>query len=325
MALVLAAHSAGPRASAAQRSEADAAAQRLAAAPAVLVQSLLVLAQRGGPERAKALLAQVRGDQPTFDRAQALLWLHQALGGRPALNIEPQALAAPWVAAQGSGGDPVWRLPDGAARPASVAPAAGARAAVAFVSYESSEAPAPGAPTLPLRIERTLWRVVPQDRPKPAPAASAAKGTTASVPATPADGRLFVKLEAVSPGTALDSNTLYLDQFVVQSERALRWALLEAALPPGAAVEASTWGLDLADAKTGQATPLERATHQATPQGYAVPLDQLAAGRSFTVRHLVRFAQRGSYKLPPARVYRMYEPEAKATETGGRWSAMEVR
>lgn len=329
VALVLAVHSTGPRAGAAQRAQADAAAQRLAGSPSVLVQSLLVLAQRGGAERAKALLAQVRGEQPTFDRAQSLVWLHKALGGRPELPVLPQALPAPWVAGRSSGGNPVWSLPDAAARPATVAVAASARAAVAYLSFESSEAPASGAPALPLRIERTLWRVVTQARPKPAGAASAARGgAVAPAPAeaaVPPDGRMLVKLEPVAPGTALDSNALYLDQLVVTSERALRWALLEAALPPGAVVESGTWGLDVVDAQTGRPAPLERATHQATPQGYAVPLEQLAAGGKVTARHLVRFAQRGTYKLPPARVFRMYEPEAKGTEAGGRWATLEVR
>ncbi len=327
IALVLTAYSAGARTSGPQRAEADAAAQRLAGSPSPFVQSLLVLAQRGGPERAKALLTQVRGEQPTFDRAQALIWLHKALGARPELRIEPNALAAPWLAGRSSGGDPVWSLPDGAARPTTLALANNAKAAVAWVSYESSEAPAANAPALPVRIERTLFRVVPLPKPKPAAAASAAKG--ASAPDTPAappdDGRLIVKLEPVAPGTPLDSNALYLDQLSIQSERPLRWALLEAALPPGAAVEGSTWGLDVVGAEAGKTTPLERATHQATPQGYAVPLERLDANGSMTVRHLVRFAQRGQYKLPPARVYRMYEPEAKGTEAGGRWASIEVK
>jgi uncharacterized protein YfaS (alpha-2-macroglobulin family) len=330
IALVLAVHTGTGRASGPQRAEADAAAQRLAGSPSPLVQSLLVLTQRGGPERAKALLAQVRGEQPTFDRAQALLWLHKALGARPELRIDAGALAGPWVAGRSSGGDPVWTLPEGVARPTMLSLANNARAAVAHVSYESSEAPAANAPTLPVRIERTLFRVVPQARPRPAsgpPAASAAKPGAApeAAPSTPDDGRLLVKLEPVAPGTPLDSNTLYLDQLSIQSERPLRWALLEAALPPGAAVEGSTWGLDLLGAEPGKSTPLERATHQATAQGYAVPVEQLAAQGSLTVRHLLRFAQRGQYKLPPARLYRMYEPEAKALEAGGRWATVEVR
>ncbi len=326
IALVLAAHTAGSRVTAAQRGKADAAAQRLAGSPSVFVQSLLVLAQRGGAERATALLAQARGELPTFDRAQSLVWLHKALGARPDLRIDANALPAPWLAGRSSGGDPVWTLPEGAARPATLALAAGAKAAVAFVSYESSEAPAANAPVLPLRIERTLFKLVTQPRAKPVAEAGSEPGNPRpAAPPPPDDGRLLVRLEPVAPGTPLDSNALYLDQLSVQGDRALRWALLEAALPPGASVEASTWGLELMGDEPGKSTPLERAIHQATPLGYAVPLERLAPGEGVVVRHLLRFAQRGRFKLPPARVWRMYEPEAKAVEAGSRWASIEVR
>jgi len=36
------------------------------------------------------------------------------------------------------------------------------------------------------------------------------------------------------------------------------------------------------------------------------------------VRHLLRFAQKGSYVLPPARFHRMYQPEQKAFEGDGK-------
>ncbi|HSW08587.1 MG2 domain-containing protein, partial [Aquabacterium sp.] len=126
IALVLAVHTRAGQATPVQRSEADAAAQRIASSPSPLVQSLLVLAQRGGGERAKALLAQVRGEQPTFDRAQALVWLHKALGARPELRVEANALPAPWVAGRSTGGDVIWSLPEGAPRPASLTLAGGA-------------------------------------------------------------------------------------------------------------------------------------------------------------------------------------------------------
>jgi uncharacterized protein YfaS (alpha-2-macroglobulin family) len=69
----------------------------------------------------------------------------------------------------------------------------------------------------------------------------------------------------------------------------------------------------------GEALELEKARHQPFTGGYAVPVDPLAG--ETTVRHLVRFAQRGTYALPPARFYRMYAPDAKAFESGGarRW------
>ncbi|MEK8030019.1 MG2 domain-containing protein [Ideonella sp. DXS29W] len=311
VALVLAAYTAGPRASAPQRAEADAAAARLAASPSVLVQSLLVLVKKGGAAQANALLAQVRGEQPTFDRAQSLLWLQKAIGGTPDVRAEAGSLPAPWVAARGGIGQPVWTLPAGATKPTTLAATGGAK--VAFVAFDSSEASA--SPALPVQIERKLFRVVPQAKPK---ADAASTGT-------PPDGRMTVKLEPVAPGTVLDTNTLYLDALTVSGSQPLRWGLLEVALPPGAGVESGTWGLDVLGADGAQSTPLERAIHQATRQGYAVPVEKLGAGESVTVRHLLRFSQRGRYQLPPSRLYRMYEPEAKAVEVRPGWAMLEVR
>ncbi|WP_374568949.1 alpha-2-macroglobulin [Ideonella sp.] len=318
IALVLAGFTAGSRVSAPQRAEVDAAAARLAPSPSPLVQSLLVLAKKGGAAQANALLAQVRGEQPTFDRAQALVWLHKALGSTPDVRAEAGSLPAPWVASRGSIGQPLWTLPATAAKPATLAASGGAK--VAFVAFDSSEAG--NAPALPVQIERRLYRVVPQAKPK-ADAASAPSGN--APPSAPDEGHLTVKLELVTPGTPLDTNTLYLDALDVKSQQPLHWGLLEVALPPGAAVEAGTWGLDLQGDEAGKTTPLERAVHQAIPLGYAVPVEKLAGGESVTYRHLLRFSQRGRYQLPPARLYRMYEPEAKALEAGKGWATVEVR
>ena len=100
--------------------------------------------------------------------------------------------------------------------------------------------------------------------------------------------------------------------------------MVDVALPPGAAVETTTWGLDLPD-EAGQLQPLERAQAQTTALGYAVPVAQLAPGASRSVRHLLRFSQRGRFVLPPARYYRMSEPEATAIEAGKGWAVVEVK
>ncbi|WP_198787856.1 MG2 domain-containing protein [Variovorax sp. IB41] len=328
MALVLAVQTAGPAvASAKARAAADEAAARLAAVDAPLVQALLMATQRAGADKAAAVLGQIRADTPSIDRAQTLLWLHRALGASRLAATDAPSLGAPWVRATDGTGTG-WRLPPGTAAPATLELPAGQKAAWAFVSYESNEAQ---APALDAKVERTLWRVVTQPRPAPEPpAAAAAPGQPAPAPAPSApastvnDGRITVKLEAVKPGTPLDTNALYLDQLTVTAPKAMRWSLVEAALPPGAAVEESTWGIDMADS-AGKLQPMERAQSQATAQGYAVPVDTLAAGTPLTVRHLVRFAQRGTFKLPPARLFRVYEPEAKALEGNGHWASVEVR
>lgn len=288
-----------------QRVAADAAALRLGGSASPFVQSLLMATRRSGTDQAGELLGRVGQGMPTFDRAQTLLWLQRALGRKPDVATDV-SLAAPWQRSVGSSGEVTWTLPAAAALPATLALPPGTKAAWAYVSYESSEAQ---APVLPVTLERTLWRVV------TVPKAAAA----ASQPGSPDNARMNVTLEPVAPGTPLDTNTLYLDQIKLGAPKAMRWALVEAALPPGAAVEGSTWGLDL----NGQ--PLERAQHEPTPQGYAVPVEKLAAGGSVTLRHLVRFAQRGQFKLPPLRVHRMYQPEAKGVDGSGAWATVEVR
>jgi len=323
MALVLAVHTAGlakANVSAEQRGAADAAAARLMPVESPLVQSLLMMSKRVGPEKAAAVLGQVRADVPTFDRAQTLMWLQRALGGRPQARAEVTAMPAPWQRVASANGEVAWQLPAGATLPTTIALPAGAKAAWAFVSYESSE---PQAATLPTGIERTLYRVVPLARAEAKKAASAPKGQRAQIDMPTGDGRMNVKLEPVQPGTPLDTNGLYLDQLTITPQRGMRWALVEAALPPGASVESGTWGIDIGEA--GNAQPLERAQHQPTAQGYAVPLETLAANKAVTVRHLIRFSQRGQFKLPATRLHRMYEPDAKAFDTSGRWASVDVR
>ncbi|MCW5360631.1 hypothetical protein, partial [Pseudomonas aeruginosa] len=45
---------------------------------------------------------------------------------------------------------------------------------------------------------------------------------------------------------------------------------------------------------------------------YGVPVDSLSGEQRF--RHLVRFSQKGSFNLPPARYLRLYAPEQQALE-----------
>ena len=61
---------------------------------------------------------------------------------------------------------------------------------------------------------------------------------------------------------------------------------------------------------------LEAARHESRREGYVVPVEPLA--EPLRLRHLLRFAQKGSYVLPPARYYRMYQPENKALEGEGK-------
>ena len=195
MALVLAVQTASlakANVSAEQRGAADAAAARLMPVESPLVQSLLMASKRVGPEKAAAVLSQVRADVPTFDRSQTLLWLQRALGGRPQARAEVSAMPAPWQRVASANGEVAWQLPAGATLPTTIALPSGAKAAWAFVSYESSE---PQSATLPAGIERTLYRVVPLARAEAKKAASAPKGQRAQVDMThPLNGWSFLAI-----------------------------------------------------------------------------------------------------------------------------------
>jgi len=306
------------------RTRADAAAARLAASEAPFVRALLMASQRANAAAAPALLAQVGAQMPTFDRAQTLVWLQRALGRRAdvvggaiaGMEMSTAAMPAPWQRATGPSGDPLWRWPAAQPLPTSLALPTGPRPAWAYVDYDSAE---PQAASLPVHIERTLWKVVAL-RDKPAVAASGAEGAAAD------DGRLRVRLDRVEPGATLSTDALYLDQLDVRADKPLRRALLEVALPPGAAVESGTWGIEIeGEGEGGKGAPLERAQQQDIAQGYAVPIDELAAKDAVSLRHLVRFSQRGQFRLPPARLYRMYDPDAKASEAASGWARIEIK
>jgi uncharacterized protein YfaS (alpha-2-macroglobulin family) len=119
----------------------------------------------------------------------------------------------------------------------------------------------------------------------------------------------------VKDGEALRTDALYMDEITLTpaANARHRYGLLQVALPPGASVEPSTWGISIVG---DTLEPLERARHETKRDGYVVPVDPLAA--PVKVRHLLRFAQKGSYVLPPARFYRMYQPEQKALEGEGK-------
>ncbi len=113
----------------------------------------------------------------------------------------------------------------------------------------------------------------------------------------------------------ISSDDLYLDTIVLTSkgERALRYGMLEVPLPPGADVERTTWGIKIAGLGGEEAETLERARNEPGQLLYAVPVDSLQG--SVVLQHLVRFSQKGSFELPPARYQRLYAPQEQALES----------
>jgi uncharacterized protein YfaS (alpha-2-macroglobulin family) len=302
---------------------AEAAARRLQDQPQILSRAGLIWSGRQPASLANLAdwLERASADQPTIDRAQALVWLQEAAGRRPASAATPAAalpeLPAPWKRGHTATGMPRWQWPAGEPLPQRLALAGGGSAAWAWVSFDSAS---PVAPSLPVRLERSLWRVVtlpratPASRPPPCEAPDSSCGALDP-------GRMTVRLERVEPGSPVDTRSLYLDRIEVLSERDMKRVLTEVALPPGAQVESTTWGLDLEETRQ----PLEAARHQTHARGYALPIDALDAGRPQVFRHLVRFAQHGRFVLPPARLHRMYDPEAVALESPAAWPGVDVR
>ena len=93
----------------------------------------------------------------------------------------------------------------------------------------------------------------------------------------------------------------------------LRYGMLEVPLPPGADVERTTWGIKLQGKDGSEPTALEKARFEPGQLAYAVPVDALSG--ELRVRHLVRFSQKGQFKLPPVRFKQVYAPQHQAQET----------
>ncbi len=257
--------------------------------------AVLMANDRLGAEEAERVLAAVRAEMPTLERALALVWIRDSLTASPGTAPSTLALDGPWERSTTASGGAVWRWPAGRGVPKELklkdAPPAHA---AALVQFESAAQEAGG---LGAKITRRFYRVT-----------KAEQG---------------FDLKPVAAGAPFSTNDLYLDDIeVAPSGAPLRFAVLEAPLPPGASVESSTWGVDLRRAN-GNLEGLERARHQPTRFGYAVPLDAVA--RPTHIRHLLRFAEAGTFTFPRARAYRMYQPAAKAFEDGTAPWSIEVR
>lgn len=250
--------------------------------------ALLIANDRLPAAEAERILREVTAEMPTLERALTLVWVERALAGRAGAGTAVPDLEGPWQRTSTATGAVDWRWPAGQPLPAELrlnpAPAA---PLTAIVQFDSA---APERQQLPVTVQRRFYRVT--------------KGAEEAY-----------DLEPMPDGQPLLTSELYLDEIqLVPSGRPLPHALAEVPLPPGASVENTTWGIRLRNAK-GEPEDLERARSEATPRGYVVPVDPLA--QPVTLRHLVRFAQKGTYTVPPARLYRMYEPEAKAFEGSG--------
>ncbi len=245
----------------------------------------------------ESLLARVTPQSPTLERSLLLSLLQPQITApnANATTLKPQGA---WQLARLPSGSPQW-LWQGAGLPTSVALSgevpAGSELLVRYRSAESS------AGTLPVTVQRTLYRLEPLS-----------------------DGSGFNAV-ALKSGDALQSNALYVDEFILtpEQQQVYRFGLLEAALPPGASVEPSTWGIQVAGLD-GNETPVSfsRAQYEEGELSYRVPVPELNG--PLTVRQLLRFAERGRFNLPASRYFRMYQPADKALTEAGQLQQWQV-
>lgn len=315
-ALVLSQHTAGGQLPGIDPASIAIAEARIQASKASLARALKVWTGKAQSGETEQLLAQMAAHGATLDRALALVWLYQR-GDRSGIgSAPPVSLEAPWVANPGLLGQAIYRLPQGSATPATLLLKSGATAGVsAVLNYETPET---AAGTLDVSLTRQLFRLVPDPRSttepkKVADAKSNSKSRTAS-PEFAVRSSQF-KLIPVADAEALSSSELYLEQIELKSsgKRELQQGLVQVGLPPGASMEASTWGLSVQFPGSIEPTPVNRAVGEATATGYVVPV-QLLREAPLRFTHLLRFAQKGSYSVPRARFHLMYQPAEVAHE-----------
>lgn len=234
--------------------------------------------------QARDVFARLAPEHATMERALTLTWLANA--ARQASAPVAFSPGANWTAEPLPGGDTRWRW-TGTGLPTAIdLPNDPDTALTASLRYDSADAP---ASTVPVAITRKLWKLVPGDTP-------------------------FEFTAQPLGNEPISSSTLYLDEVTVtgSADKPLRYGLLEVPLPPGADVERTTWGISVSGLGGGGAAELEKARHEPGQMAYAVPIDTLDG--EVSMRHLVRFSQKGEFTLPPARYQRMYAPEEQALE-----------
>ncbi|TDR31814.1 alpha-2-macroglobulin family protein [Hydromonas duriensis] len=195
-------------------------------------------------------------------------------------------LPMPWLSSRGTSGVNRFLWPNTQPLPKSVS-WAGTDGRL-LLNYDSSEPPTPSS-ALSANLTRHLYLLKPNS-----------------------DGS-FTK-SALDEGDVLRSDALYVEELTIDAKKPLNYVLIEAPLPAGAAVESGTWGMKIVgdtDDKGETQANLPAALFQVFTGRYAVPVGEVSGKK--TIKHLLRFSQRGTYHLPPARAYNMYRPDMVVT------------
>lgn len=241
------------------------------------------------------IVAAASSDAATIDRAVVLTWFEQALSSHDAQALDtPPALPSPWTMQTTPTGMTVFQWPatpvvaqpvQPQATPTApgVLPTTQASTSSAILSYDS--AMVGKTSTLAAKLVHQLYLLKPQS-----------------------DGSFEAKL--VGNNDSVRTDALYLDSYTLTPQQVLHYMVIDAPLPAGAQIEPGTWGMNIKD------ITLSPANYQDLPGSYAVPVGDV--DQAVTVQHLLRFSQRGTYRLPTARAYNMYRPDAQVLEQAAR-------
>lgn len=263
----------------------------------------LAAALRGSTVNAESvqmLLRQIAPDQPTLERALALSWLSRTLQRSTPLP-EPVIQQDGWYKLKDIMGMAYWQW-CGRGVPDSVTVSNLDAPTEALITLTLPQGmPAPENPVASVEIHHRLMRLVPEE------------------------DALTFHLEPVTDGK-VTSDALYLDQVTLTStgKSTLTWGSVEVALPPGADVESTTWGVQIKSSNQDGEEPISLAkdNHESGILHYRIPVNRLEGKRTFN--HLVRFSQKGDFTLPPVRYQQNYIPQNMAYEMDG-ISSLQVR
>ncbi len=231
---------------------------------------------------AEKILDHVKFETPTIDRAMTLAFIDQALPQSFELKATLKSIdpGAGWIKKnKGIFDSFVWNKSESFQSPQNLPKIPGAVAEVIFDTPEAVKS------NLGMQIDRKLFRIHMRE---------SAESETGEV------------LEAVEvkAGEVLDTRALYVDELTVspQGNTKGRFMLLEVPLPPGGEVDGTTWGLHFKNIEP----KFSDAKVSSTGLGYSIPIESLEKQEKF--HQLVRFASRGVFHLPPARIFKMYRP-----------------
>jgi uncharacterized protein YfaS (alpha-2-macroglobulin family) len=250
------------------------------------------------PQAVEELLNLIRSESPTIDRAMTLAIVENALPTAGAVKGAVRSLdpGSEWKKLSGHRFE--WK---GSGIPGKLPVVPGAAAEVVYESAEDT------SPTLNATIQRKLYRV------------NFAETTAKKLEDEENPAKLAV--QEVKAGDALDSRALYVDELIVTPGAVnAKFLLAEVPLPPGGEVDGKSWGLSFQGFEANFVEP--RSSSQGL--GYAIPIEAIE-GAPVKFHQLVRFSSRGNFRVPPAKLYRMYRPSERTFDQGGAVGELSVQ